>query len=58
MKKTIFAILMIIALSAMANYDPPRDYTNLTTMDPPYPDIAVDLTVVPHKTSRKAMTKR
>ena len=43
MKRSICAILMIIALSAMANYEEPRDYTNLTVLDAPYPDIAVDV---------------
>ncbi|MCK5015661.1 MAG: hypothetical protein KAS32_01200 [Candidatus Peribacteraceae bacterium] len=42
--KLLLILLLCGILVYWINYEPPRDYTNLTVYEEPYPDIAIDLT--------------
>ena len=59
--KVILVIILICILTYWVNYEPTRDYTNLTVFKEPYPDIAIDLVlakpVMKWKLSRKRLTK-
>ena len=59
--KVTIAIAVIYIVASWINshwIEVPHNYENLTITEAPYPDIAIDLTVKPHKRSRKAMTRR
>jgi len=43
MKSIIAVIIIMVALLLANDYEEPRDYTNLTVTEAPYPDIAIDV---------------